>query len=298
MIEVSVFISYSHHDQATALALDQWLRNKGARVFLDQRDFIPGNDLESEIVRCIKQAGKVVCIYSKNSSNRPYIEFERRLSTALERQSLDNRKRLIYFVIDKTPLPDEAAGRLHVLAGSSFQDALLELWKGITDTAGEPKEIDLTQYEVTPPWLQETIQYGRTSDDITALYKEFQSKELSGLDRVTHIQWIAEGPVKEALQLLELIASGEFSMAEKDAARFAMNDIREGKKSKNLIDRVTEKGKKTFPSQEGNGESAGGLAALGVATTMFYWERPGTKTYTTILGIIEDAAFGNPDRTK
>lgn len=298
MIEVSVFISYSRLDQTTALALDQWLRNKGARVFLDQRDFIPGNDLESEIVRCIKQAGKVVCIYSQNSSNRPYIEFERRLSTALERQSLDNKRRLIYFVIDETPLPDEASGRLHVMAGRSFQDALLELWKGITDTSGEPKEIDLNQYELTPPWMQDAIQFRRTSDDITAIYKDLQSKELSGLDRVTHIQWISEGPVKEALQLLESIAAGDFSMAEKNAAKFAVDDIREGKRSKSLVDRVTEEEKKTFPTQEGKGEAAVGLAALGLATTMFYWERPGTKTYTTILGALENAAFRKPDGIK
>ncbi len=104
----TVFISYAWADELSALAIDQWLRNRGARVLIDRRDFLAGNDIEAEIVRCIQQAGKVICIYSANSANRPYPELERKIAAALEKQDAnraERRRRLIYFCIDDTALP-------------------------------------------------------------------------------------------------------------------------------------------------------------------------------------------------
>jgi hypothetical protein len=130
----TVFISYAWADELSALAIDQWLRNRGARVLIDRRDFIPGNDIEAEIVRCIMASGKIVCLYSRNSASRPYPELERRITSALEKEDArlrnSSRRKLIYFAIDGTPLPTEALPRLAIRAeGMAFETACEELWQ-------------------------------------------------------------------------------------------------------------------------------------------------------------------------
>jgi hypothetical protein len=157
-----IFISYAHADMATARAIDQWLRNQSARVLIDQRDFIPGNDIEDEIVRCIRNAGKLICIFSKNSATRPYPQLERRIAAELERSnvySTSAQKRLIYFCIDETELPLEAKPRLAIMAkDKSFQDACQDLWSAILEESRDPIEIDLSRYENAPPWNDEALQ--------------------------------------------------------------------------------------------------------------------------------------------
>jgi len=152
-----VFISYAWADELSALAIDQWLRDHGARVLIDRRDFIPGNDIEAEIVRCIRDSGKVVCIYSKNSSNRPYPELERRIAAALEREEGNEgtarHRRLIYFCIDDTPLPIEALPRLAIKAiNMDFESACEELWRSVLEKSAQPTELDLTKFKDKPPW--------------------------------------------------------------------------------------------------------------------------------------------------
>ena len=152
----NVFISYARKDSDVALAMDQWLRNKGARVLIDERDFIPGNDIEFEIVRCIKRAGKVVCIYSKNSAKRPYPELERKIAAELERADRKKKPlgRLIYFCVDKTKLPLEVKHRLAIIAKDlSFQEACEALWLAVLGKSKPPKEINLSIYSgETAPW--------------------------------------------------------------------------------------------------------------------------------------------------
>lgn len=174
-----VFISYAWADQLTALALDQWLRNQGARVLIDRRDFIPGNDIEAEIVRCIKLTGKVVCIYSAQSANRPYPELERRITAALEREPREQAsrsRRLIYFCIDSTPLPTEALPRLAVSAKElDFESACQELWRSILGAAAPPKPFDLTPFRDKPPWTMtqkpRLFDVSKDPDDLDRFYK-------------------------------------------------------------------------------------------------------------------------------
>ena len=107
-------------------------------------------------MRCIKDSGKVVCIYSKNSANRPYPELERRIATAIERQNEDvnhSRRRLIYFCIDNTPLPTEALSRLAIRAyRQNVEDACGELWRSITEKSAIPQELDLSRFRERAPW--------------------------------------------------------------------------------------------------------------------------------------------------
>ena len=150
-----VFISYAWADEVSALAIDQWLRNHGARVLIDRRDFLPGNDIEAEIVRCVRKAGKVVCIYSRNSATRPYPELERRITAALEKQQVTRGKRarrLLYFCIDDTSLPMEALPRIAITASEmDFETACQELWRAILGKAAAPKQLNLSELWIGTP---------------------------------------------------------------------------------------------------------------------------------------------------
>lgn len=185
-----VFISYAWADELSALAIDQWLRNHGARVFIDRRDFIPGKDIEVEIVRCISEAGKVVCIYSKNSAHRPYPELERRIAAALDQgegnKGTTRYRRLIYFCIDNTPLPLEALPRLAIKATNlDFESACEELWRAVLEKSAPPKELDLTMFKDKPPWKmtkEEQEDVGKAAWD--AIYRIIDSQQSgSTLDR-------------------------------------------------------------------------------------------------------------------
>ncbi|HXU81544.1 MAG TPA: toll/interleukin-1 receptor domain-containing protein [Polyangia bacterium] len=147
-MEHVVFISYARDDAETARALDQWLREKGVRVLIDDRDFLPGSDIIDEIVRCIAESGVVVCIYSATAAHRHYPKLERRIADLPT-----SRSRLIFFCIDQTELPPEAQPRLAVKAVElAFEDAMTRLWAGISGTGLKPVNVDLTRYVVEPPW--------------------------------------------------------------------------------------------------------------------------------------------------
>ena len=174
-----VFISYAWADELSALAIDQWLRDHGARVLIDRRDFIPGNDIEAEIVRCIRDAGKVVCIYSKNSSNRPYPELERRITAALEKEKSKHR-RLIYFCIDDTPLPLEALPRLAIKAANmNFDSACEQLWCAILEESVPPKKIDLEKFKEKAPWQMSKKEQNGYVESIKSLTKTVEDMSKS-----------------------------------------------------------------------------------------------------------------------
>jgi hypothetical protein len=153
-----VFLSYAHADAESVLAVDQWLRNRGARVDLDERNFIAGRDIRDEIIRHVKRAGKVVCFFSKSSADRYYPKLERRLTEELERELHGTDKQrtiLVYFRLDETSLPVESAYRLAINAWSmGFDEACRNLWRNILETEAEPKPIPLTKYKQYAPWQQ------------------------------------------------------------------------------------------------------------------------------------------------
>jgi len=157
--QLRVFLSYAHADVESVVAIDQWLRNKGARVDLDERNFIAGRDIRDEIVRHVRRAGKVVCFFSKNSSDRYYPKLERRLSEELERELYSTGKPttvLVYFRLDDTPLPSESAHRLAINAWNmGFEEACKELWRNLLERESEPRSISLSKYRKSPPWKQE-----------------------------------------------------------------------------------------------------------------------------------------------
>ncbi len=162
-----VFLSYAHSDRESVAAVDQWLRDKGARVDIDDRELVAGRDIRDEIIRMIERAGKVVCFYSKSSSDRYYTKLERRLTEEVELKSqMNGNKRvvLIYFRLDDTALPPESAYKLAINAWTmSFDDACAELWRHLQEKPAEPRRISLSRYREHPPWEKSTKDNGDAS---------------------------------------------------------------------------------------------------------------------------------------
>lgn len=301
---ISIFISYSNKDKRTALAIDQWLRNKGARVMIDERDFGIGEDIEDEIVRCIKQAGKVVCIYSKYSVNRLYVKLERRIATSLEHGDAQGAsKRLIYFCIDNEPLPVEAKPRLAIKAkGLSFSDACEKLWHGILGVAPEPREIDLTQFQDISPWemLDSETVFRRSKKELDTIFAEFLTAKLSPSDRVRRVEWLSEGPLGESKAKLQQILeiSSKFSQAELRAAEMAFDDLRSGRQCKNLLKRVEAEVPKTEIPEDAPKDALVGIAAVGVLQAMIFWERPESKNHKDAYDMLLKLASGKKPRER
>jgi hypothetical protein len=139
----SVFLSYAHEDRIAVLAVDQWLREKGARVFLDERHFVAGENIRDEILRWIEQAGVIVCFISRHSSSRPYPKLEREIAEI--RRGAGTH--VIYFNLDDTVLDSLHKARLYVPAFSlSFDESCDMLWRGIVRSARPASPVDLEPF--------------------------------------------------------------------------------------------------------------------------------------------------------
>lgn len=288
---VTVFISYSHKDKQSADAIDQWLRNKGVRVLYDDRDFIPAKYIETEIVRCIEQAGKVVCIYSKNSSNRPYVELERRIATSIK----DKKDRLVYFCIDNTELPSEAKPRLAIYAyGMSFNEACEKLWQSLMEISSEPLEIDLTQYRDVPPWKMtndDTI-VRKSSSEIKALFNDINNETNDTERNVIRIEMITEGPVGDCKSILEkiVLSKDKYCIGEIKAAELALRELKDGCPSNNLLKRVKDELNEQMPEHK-EGEEGVSIAAFNLIVTFFHWNRPDKELFKWARDSILKLAF-------
>jgi hypothetical protein len=138
-----VFLSYSWADSTIVDQVDQWLRDQGIRVWRDTRDFLPGKQLPALITETIKQADKVVAVYSQQSRSRDWTAFEIRIAEELER---DGKEVLIYLVLDDTPLPKHDPNRLAVMArGCTLKEVGHKLLHGILGTRPEPPRINIDE---------------------------------------------------------------------------------------------------------------------------------------------------------
>lgn len=140
-----VFLSYAWNDKDMVLAVDQWLRDKGARVILDERNFTAGENIREEILRWIQEAGVVVCFVSRDSSERHYPRLEREIAETLRGTS---GTRVIYFNLDDTVLDVIQGGRLYVPGHKlTFEAACEKLWQGIKRTVQPPSAVDLSSFK-------------------------------------------------------------------------------------------------------------------------------------------------------
>ncbi|HLM57783.1 MAG TPA: toll/interleukin-1 receptor domain-containing protein [Pyrinomonadaceae bacterium] len=148
--QLTVFISYAWVDKKLVLAVDQWLRSRGVRTKIDERDFFAGSRIRDEISRVMQDCDVVLIFYSERSS-RPWTQFEQTLAGDLEIEAQKGGRRpprIIYFMLDETPLPSVTErNRIAVVAkGKKFQDACEELYRGIVQIPKEVGEIDLSEW--------------------------------------------------------------------------------------------------------------------------------------------------------
>jgi hypothetical protein len=137
-----VFLSYAWNNKDAVLAVDQWLRDKGARVILDDRNFAAGENIREEILRWIQEAGVVICFVSRDSSERHYPRLERKIAETLRGTS---GTQVIYFSLDDTVLDIVQGGRLFVPGHKlTFEEACEKLWQGIKKTIQPPSAVDLS----------------------------------------------------------------------------------------------------------------------------------------------------------
>jgi hypothetical protein len=138
-----VFLSYCWDDSEVVDQVDQWLRDQGIRVWRDTRDFLPGKQIPTLITETIKQADKVIAVYSRKSKARDWTSFEIRIAEDLER---DGKEVLIYLVLDDTPLPKHDPNRLAVMAkGCTLKEVGQKLLHGILGRRPEPPRIKINE---------------------------------------------------------------------------------------------------------------------------------------------------------
>ncbi len=141
-----VFLSYAWDDKSAVLAVDQWLRDHGARVLLDERNFLVGESIREEILRWIKAAGVIVCFISKNSKDRHYPKLEREIAETLRGKG---DARVVYFTLDDTILDILQESRLYIPGHSlSFQEACEILWRGILKAVGVSTQVNLKPFKM------------------------------------------------------------------------------------------------------------------------------------------------------
>jgi hypothetical protein len=176
----TVFLSYNHNDKESVTAVDQWLRNRRVTVFLDDRTFLPGRELERQIVTQIQKCDKVVCFYSVNSRDRPWVQFEQKIAKIRERN--DEQSILLYFRLDESELPIADSDRLAINAYDlSFDEACLRLLSAILEKPFRTPRIDLNQYQEFPPWFKPNKTVGELTEFIKKSADERPHRILSDL---------------------------------------------------------------------------------------------------------------------
>jgi hypothetical protein len=102
-----MFLSHSHQDRAMATDLQKTLVTAGADVYLDQDNIQAGDDLPKRIVEGLTWCETVLLIWSAAAASSVWVS--REWNTAY-----DLRKRILPYVLDKTPLPTELDNLVYV----------------------------------------------------------------------------------------------------------------------------------------------------------------------------------------
>jgi hypothetical protein len=141
-----VFLSYAWGDAETVDKIDQWLRDQNIRVWRDTRDFVPGKQIPDLIRTAIREADKVVAVYSSRSKGRDWPAFEIKIAEEAEK---DGREILLYLVLDETPLPSHDPHRLAIMGkGRTLKEVGQDLLHGILGWRREAKRIEYDENEV------------------------------------------------------------------------------------------------------------------------------------------------------
>jgi hypothetical protein len=151
VVPITAFISYAWANDELVRAVDKWLRLKGVVTKLDKRDFFAGSRIRDEIARVMGQCEAIIIFHSHESKDKPWVQFERELAADLEmeaKQAGRNPPRIIYFVVDESPLPGVIERhRIAILAkGRSFLDVCEELYRSLRQISADLPDVDLDQW--------------------------------------------------------------------------------------------------------------------------------------------------------
>lgn len=152
-LNTQVFISYAWGNEGVVLAIDQWLReHKNIQTKIDKRDFFAGSRIRDEIVRTMSECNTILIIYSHQSKDKPWPEFERELASDLEMEARQLKKeppRIIYINIDNTPFPTiNEKNRLAIMAkGKRFPEVCEEIYHSILQIPKKSPSIDLSKFD-------------------------------------------------------------------------------------------------------------------------------------------------------
>jgi tetratricopeptide (TPR) repeat protein len=101
------FISYAHVEEGLVRKLDRHLRRLGCRIRADYDAFVPGKDLEGEILRVMDECPNYVIAWSRAYRDRPYTRHELRLIRDLTAPERREGRSALLVALDNTPYPDD-----------------------------------------------------------------------------------------------------------------------------------------------------------------------------------------------
>src|SRR5579864_122857 len=74
--DYDVFLSYSSKDKEAVRDLDKRLGADGLRVWLDEREFLPGDNIRARIISGLERSRRVVLVHSQNGACSEWVELE------------------------------------------------------------------------------------------------------------------------------------------------------------------------------------------------------------------------------
>lgn len=149
---LQIFISYAWANSDVVSAIDYWLRLKDLDTKIDKRDFFAGSRIQEEILRMMQDSGVVLLFHSFESKDKPWVQFERELVADLQMTAKTEGRvppRIIYVVIDDTPLPGVTEkNKIAIMAkGKRFELVCEEIYHHILQLPRAGEEIDLSQWQ-------------------------------------------------------------------------------------------------------------------------------------------------------
>jgi hypothetical protein len=100
-----IFISYSHEDARFADRLRIDLEDRGATVWVDEKEILPGQSISHEIENSLASSDAVLFCLSETSVARPWVQREFRAALTLQLATSDSRPRVIPVLIEPCELP-------------------------------------------------------------------------------------------------------------------------------------------------------------------------------------------------
>ncbi|MBM4260758.1 MAG: TIR domain-containing protein [Deltaproteobacteria bacterium] len=98
-----VFVSYRSTDRPWALSLVARLEGAGLRVFIDQRELVPGGDLAAQLESALQRSRAAVVLVSKGWLESPWCQQE---ASVLKKRAIEDEEFcLVPLRLDDSPMP-------------------------------------------------------------------------------------------------------------------------------------------------------------------------------------------------